>query len=409
MLYKKATLPKLTQELFTNPTSEYRGTPFWSWNCEITKDLIKDQIEIFKGMGMGGVHIHPRTGLKTPYLGDEYMEYIQYSNEVLKENNMYCWLYDEDRYPSGAAGGMVTENLNYRARHLLLTRKEQAHMCKNREEFLKLIAKGEKPGGYYLTSYTINLKDGYLDSYNRTNQKDMQRAQETSKDEKVWHAYLELAEESPWYNDQTYINALDKEAVEEFIRITHEKYFQAVGDDFGKSIPAIFTDEPHVKGKMTHPFADSEKDITMSFTDDMPDTFKKAYGIDLLDVLPEILWQLPDEKVSVHRYHYHDHMTERFVSAFTDTIGQWCEDHDIALTGHFLSERSLYSQTLALGETMRNYRSFQIPGVDILCDQKELSTLKQAVSVARQYGREGVISELYGVTHWDHDFKGHKL
>lgn len=27
----------------------------------------------------------------------------------------------------------------------------------------------------------------------------------------------------------------------------------------------------------------------------------------------------------------------------------------------------------------------------------------------RQNGREGVVSELYGVTHWDFDFKGHKL
>jgi len=128
-----------------------------------------------------------------------------------------------------------------------------------------------------------------------------------------------------------------------------------------------------------------------------------------MDVLPELLWELPDNRVSVHRYHYYDHLTERFVSAYSDTIARWCGEHNIAMTGHYMSEPTLYSQTLRLGEAMRCYRGQQIPGIDILCGDPEYSTVKQAVSVARQFGRDAVISELYGVTHWDFDFKGHKL
>ena len=54
--------------------------------------------------------MHPRTGLETPYLSDEFMELVKYADEQAREKGMLCWLYDEDRYPSGAAGGMVTEN-----------------------------------------------------------------------------------------------------------------------------------------------------------------------------------------------------------------------------------------------------------------------------------------------------------
>ena len=124
------------------------------------------------------------------------------------------------------------------------------------------------------------------------------------------------------------------------------------------------------------------------------------------------MWELPGATYgaySVHRLLYHDHLTERFVSAYCDTIADWCEAHNIAMTGHYMSEPTLYSQTLRLGEAMRCYRKQQLPGVDILCGDPEYSTIKQAVSVARQNGREGVVSELYGVTHWDFDFKGHKL
>ena len=79
------------------------------------------------------------------------------------------------------------------------------------------------------------------------------------------------------------------------------------------------------------------------------------------------------------------------------------------LTGHMMAEATLESQTRALGEAMRAYRSFDIPGIDILANRYEYSTAKQAQSAARQYGRPGVLSELYGVTNWDFDFRGHKL
>ena len=37
MLYPKNKSVKLENSLFENPTSEYRGAPFWSWNCKLSK------------------------------------------------------------------------------------------------------------------------------------------------------------------------------------------------------------------------------------------------------------------------------------------------------------------------------------------------------------------------------------
>ena len=51
----------------------------------------------------------------------------------------------------------------------------------------------------------------------------------------------------------------------------------------------------------------------------------------------------------------------------------------------------------------RRIYGFEIPGIDILCDSRELSTAKQAQSAVHQYGREAMLSELYGVTNWDFD------
>ena len=107
--------------VFASPGALYRDTPFWAWNCDLDPEELKRQIRVFKEMGMGGFHMHARTGLGTPYLSPEFMERVKECVSTAKELDMLAWLYDEDRWPSGAAGGLVTRDPKFRARHLLFT------------------------------------------------------------------------------------------------------------------------------------------------------------------------------------------------------------------------------------------------------------------------------------------------
>ena len=77
MLYPKNQSEQLSAELFRKPTCEYRGAPFWAWNCKLDKEELKWQIEVFKKMGLGGFHMHVRTGMSTNYLSDEFMSLIK--------------------------------------------------------------------------------------------------------------------------------------------------------------------------------------------------------------------------------------------------------------------------------------------------------------------------------------------
>ena len=104
MLYPKSAEKKLTQEQFRHPGSEYRGAPFWAWNCRLEKEELLRQLEVLKKMGLGGAHMHVRTGMATPYLSDEHMALIKACVEKCRDEKMLAWLYDEDRWPSGAAG-----------------------------------------------------------------------------------------------------------------------------------------------------------------------------------------------------------------------------------------------------------------------------------------------------------------
>ena len=404
MLYKKNHTEKLDMKLFQNPTSEYRGTPFWAWNCKLEAEELTRQLDVLKEMGFGGAHMHVRTGMATPYLSDEYMDLIKTCVEKCKKEEMLAWLYDEDRWPSGAAGGLVTKDKEFRATHLLFTPTpySEESAVKKTEDSSARASRSEN--GWLLACYDVELDgEGYLLS-----------AKQIGKDEEAkfekWYAYVEQATESGWYNNQTYVNTLDKKAMQRFIDITYESYNRVISDDFDQTVPAIFTDEPQFAHKQTLRFATDKTDVALPWTRDLPETYALVYGgEDIVAAIPELIWDLADGAVSLPRYHYHDHICERFTQAFADLCGAWCREHGLALTGHMMEEPNLRSQTAALGEAMRSYRGFDLPGIDMLCAGFEYTTAKQAQSAVHQFGYEGMLSELYGVTNWDFDFRGHKL
>ncbi len=406
MLYEKNSTKTLDLSLFENPTAEYRATPFWAWNCELNAELLKKEIDYMKEMGFGGYHIHPRVGLATPYLGEDFMNLIRICLEKGKENEMLTWLYDEDKWPSGYAGGLNTKDIESRQKSLHITAipYNDGTLVTDAD---KAAATNELPKSkfYLLACFDVLLNAVHkLVSYRR-----IELADEVPVGHDKWFAYVEYTAPTPRMNNQAYCDTLQKSVIENFVKITHEAYKKEFADEFGKNIPAIFTDEPQFRVKNTLAFASDKKGVVMPYTTDLEDTFQAAYGISITDHLPVLVFEPADGIPSPIRYQFHDHISERFAEAFSDTVGKWCEENGLPLTGHMMEEATLESQTHSVGDVMRSYRGFQLPGIDMLCDHRELNTAKQAQSAAHQYGREGVMSELYGVTNWNFDFRGHKL
>ena len=397
MIYQKNKNAELDVKLFENPTKEYRGAPFWAWNTTLDKDELLWQIEQLKKMGFGGFHIHVRSGMATKYLSEEFMELVKACLEKGKQEDMLVWLYDEDRWPSGSAGGYVTSDKRLRMKMLVLTECEES--CAVDE---KTGIEEAKP--YYLTKYDVVVdKDGKLKSYKRiTNER-------APIEGKLYYAYVWMYRPTGWFNGTTYLDTLSKRAVEKFADITHNAYKREVGRDFGHTIPAIFTDEPQHSEKIIISNSPDNMYANIPWTVDFEESFSKKYGYSILDKIPEVVWDLPGNRPSQVRYHYHNHVTDLFSEAYAGTLGAWCDENGICLSGHLMEEPTLSGQTKYVGEAMRSYPKFGIPGMDLLCNRMELSTAKQVQSVVHQYGKEGMISELYGVTGWDFDFRGHKF
>lgn len=383
-LYEELSLSDWDQH-FQDPPTSYRGVPFWAWNCSLNPEMIREQAGYFQEMGFGGFMVHSRTGLEMPYMKEEFLELVRAAAREAANRNMKLWLYDEDRFPSGFGGGEVTRQERFRQRYLLLTPDWQG-----------------KEG--LLSAYRVRTdEEGWLQDYQV-----LPPEEQKEPGEEVWYAYCRTAQPEAWFDGQTYVDTLNSEAIKAFLEKTHEVYFRETGEYFGSVIPAVFTDEPKVKYKKGLTHGRDRRDVVFAWTQDFPETFRKCFGEDILLALPELVWDRKQE-FSAIRYEYHRHIMERFTESYTGTIGDWCRRHGLRFTGHLIKEASLGSQTTAVGEVMPPLARMDIPGIDMLCDAREYTTARQAQSVARQLGKEGVVSELYGVTGWDFDFRRHKL
>ncbi len=81
---------------------------FWSINGKLEFGILKEQLDELKRLGLEGVIFHPRNYPNEPqYLGDAYMEILSLLILYAKSIGMSFWIYDENGWPSGTAGGEV--------------------------------------------------------------------------------------------------------------------------------------------------------------------------------------------------------------------------------------------------------------------------------------------------------------
>lgn len=362
---------------FAKPSAVMHGAPFWAWNAELKEDELREQIRTMHEMGFGGFFMHSRTGLDTAYLSDEWYQAIGICIDEAEKLGMLAYLYDEDRWPSGAAGGFVTSNDRFKMRKLYCSKKEVPS------------------DALLLASFALRLENNKIIS--------MRKLADNSplkKNEAKFNFFRRYMDCTSWYNHATYLDTMNAEAVKRFIEVTHQQYADRYGEKFSKSVPAMFTDEPcYIHGDVNG---------CLPWTDDLCEKFKERFNYDLLDHIPELFFAAELE-VSKARHDYYDLIASFFAENFIGQIAEWGEKNQLPLCGHLLGEDALSSQTLYIGSAMRCYEKMQIPGVDVLTEYWNIfNTVKQCASVARQTGKELRMTETYGCTGWDFPFFGHK-
>ena len=358
----------------------YREAPFWSWNDVMEKKEAIRQIDLMAEGGWGGFFMHARVGLVTEYMGKEWMDVVKACVAHAKKRGMCAYLYDENKWPSGFAGGIIPrKGAKYRAKYLMISE--------------NTLEEGE--------SYK------YLGSFVAESDGKGMRSAAVAKDapargRRVWHLYqYTIGLGDDWFFGSAYVDLMEPAVTAEFIKSTHEKYKEAVGKEFGKSVPGIFTDEPQ------YGFAEACPGPAVPWTTTLPKVFKASRGYSIMPHLLSLF--LPCGDYRQIRYDFHRTAHEMFVSAFMKQIYDWCDSNNLAYTGHLNAEDTISSQVECVGAAMPFYEYEHIPGMDHLGRiLNNFSIFKQVSSVADQLGKERALSELYGCSGQDFNMKGRK-
>ncbi|MFB3168628.1 glycosyl hydrolase [Neobacillus sp. 179-C4.2 HS] len=396
---------------FKNPPSAYRIHPFWFWNGEMDDHEIARQIREMADKGVGGFFICPRQGLKVPYLSEDWFKKVKFAVETAKTLNMDVWLYDEYPYPSGIAGGEVTL-LHPDAKHYTLVHKSETlqinQTCNMELPWGRVLSAKAVPvdqeTGSKRWDEAIDIKK-YIGNYQSEpvyqkvglttyNQKrfftyNTIKILKWTAPEGDWEIHCFLEEEIDDFKYYgTFVDPCNREAIKTFIELTHERYAENLGGEFGKSVKGIFTDETGLIGRIP-------------WSPQLPDFFQKHNGYDLREYLYTLI-ESGGENTAKVRYDYFQSIHLLLRESYHKQIYDWCEEHGIQYVAEVPSVR------------MSNQVYSHIPGGDSAHEKlgRSLEWIldrymtsfranpKMVSSLANQLGRERALIESFHSVGW---------
>jgi len=373
------------RELFARPPAAFSTAPFFVWNGEVKETEIDQYLASYHSLGINSFIIHPRPGLITPYLSDRWFSLVRHTVDKAKQLGMNIWLYDENSYPSGFAGGHVPADMpeSYDEGQGLTLRKlaqldpASAGSCKFilkregeafRDITSQLGGEMDRPGEYYcfdLTSYP----------------------------------------KRDWNGGFSYVDLIRPGVTQKFIEVTMGGYKRALKADLGRTVLGVFSDEPNI-----NPPSGSN---SMRWTPDLFTEFQKRVGYDLKALLPELYEETGDWcKV---RHDYYSVLLDLFVERWSKPYSQYAEKAGIAWTGHYWEHT--WPNPSEGPDNMAMYVWPQVPGIDILFNNYSedvgaqfgnVRSVRELASVANQMGHRRTLSETYGGGGWDLRFEDMK-
>ena len=368
------------KKLFAKPSREFSSGPLWVWNDMLTEEQIRSTMRDLAGQQVKQAFVHPRPGLMTPYLSQDWFRLWKVALDEANRLDMNVWIYDENSYPSGFAGGWVPEL-----------------MPESRGRGLFFRDVKDTPKWDDKTLAVFRLADGRAENVSQH-----VKASEALGNGSYLAAEVHRAANSPWNADRCYVDLLYPGVTEKFLKVTLDAYQRELGKQFGKRIPGSFTDEPELRPAGG-----------MAWTEDLPQQFQKRWGYSLLENLASLVRPVGDwQRV---RHNYFCTLNELFIERWAKPYGEYCEKHGLEMTGHYWEHE--WPNAGAVPDNMSMYAWQQRPAIDCLMNQYAESThaqfgnaraVRELGSIANQLGKKRTLCEVYGAGGWDLRFEDMK-
>ncbi|MBN2375034.1 MAG: hypothetical protein JXD22_01435 [Sedimentisphaerales bacterium] len=317
-------LPKEWRQLWSSPPNELRP-------LQIVHGIPPAQATLhamgtLKEIGFGGIVCN--VDFNEYLVSDTHWETLRKAIQAARQVGLVIWIYDEQGYPSGAAGGLVMK---------------------------------ENPA---FDSQVLVYDPSQVQPF------------------AIRSAYEHTHASNNYYAARRCPNLIDKAAMHCFIDKTHQAYCEKLGGDFGE-VQAFFTDEPslmavnlgqlpeHIRKnvRVDDPVDQTVKPLPMvPWCNDLTQVYQRRYGVDLLAVRSS-LFTGKTEKDRLVRRQYWALIADLIADRFFGQIQQWSHTHHVASSGHSLHEENLICHVGLYGNSLKALGRMDIPGLDVLTSE----------------------------------------
>jgi len=370
---------------FRLPPLQYAQTMDFGLGDNLVKDRIAKDIDSVFKQGIRVISIEGNYNSPYPYLSAGYMEGVQMVVSELKKHGMHLWIIDEGKYPSGFAGGLISQKApEYRMQGIVVAARirlkdgEAIHDRQLAPEILSAVAENMLTHECKI----LDIGSGKLDWPATAGEWTITLVDHRFK------TSVTRAANNPTHGKDTVnslIDYLNPAATRKFMEFTHEQYKKYVGDEFGKTILGFRGDEP-------------EYNFT-PWTPRLLEVFKEKKGYDIKPYLAAFFSQhITDEQMAA-KADFWDVWSDMFRDNFFKVQADWCEANKMEYMVHVNHEEKLMDLARSEGDYFKTMRYVQVPGVDAIWHQIWYDNVadfpKLASSAAHMYGRPRSLSESF--------------
>ena len=372
-----------------------------SYDLTNFEERVRVELAKLLDVGIGGIIVN--VGYEDYLDNEDAWDRFLVGVRTAAELGMRIWIYDENGYPSGTAGGKVLQG------HPELEAIGLKKMIVPVSE-RSLVISLPDPRGVLLGVYGIQA-DGQRERV------PVEPGNSQARITTDGFQSIEVYFVAPLYEGthaagnyssaRRYVNLLNRKAVERFLDLTHAKYFEKIPADLRRHVEAFFTDEPSLMAHAADgPVPSVVEDPlnldlplfpSVPWCEEMETKFMDSHGYALAGHIPALFSGQGDHERRIRRDFWQT-VSRLYETAYAEQMADACGALGIDCSGHFLGEDSLLQQVILHGDLIQGLEHFHRPGLDLLsCNpelfQNHILTHKSALSASFFGSRKRVMSE----------------
>ncbi len=395
---------------FLQPPRDCRPYTYWFWPASaVTEEELTWELQQMYEQGMGGVLINSAFGPiyekgSIPFLSEDHLKMIRHAVLAAKKLGMKVilnfsggwvfggfWLPPAQRSQSLVPASMEVKGPVHVFTELPKFVKAADHRGEisvadipDGEKLVAVIA-GEIKDGKMISSSLVDLTAQVAnDSLDWTVPEGLWRLTV------FWLKYTGQKTVPPDYGQVHWcVDHFSRSAMKTYCEYIGGRYYQAVGDEFGKTITALHCDS----------FEMASLPNGFYWSDSLLTQFHACKGYDLTRYLPALWWPIDDLSEKI-RYDVNDFLHQAGLKIFFHSFLQWCHSHGIQAS----MEPYGFTTDILEGAGM-----VDLPFMEVTPGEKDavpwfdtrIGPKRYVASGADLYGRNVIGVEAYTYLHWE--------